>query len=213
MAQSSKKTDKRKLAPNTTVLETLRDVAEGTTDSVKEDFVGKTSKDFVRELLGIPRPEKRISGTIEPGQTLEMEEILDRRIEENKKLKKQLILERKFKKEQERQSLKKQKELRLELHALQEETKQLAQATQGLSQEIEVATMEAPVNPGVYHVVFFEKLREFIASFRKKIENASVWLESYNERAKKMRTFWGQVSVSGAKRLLSAEDYSQRSAG
>lgn len=202
-----------KISQKTAVLESLRDITQDTTNSVKKDLISETSRDFIRELVGIAVPEKRISGTIEPGQTIEMEEVLTGKLEENERLKKQLILERNLRLQEHARTAKKQQELRVEIHALVEETGKLAHATIGLSQEIEIASIQAPASPGVYHVVFFEKLREFISSFRKKIENASVWLSAYNARARKLRTFWGQVGISGAKRLLSAEDYSGRSAG
>lgn len=211
MAQTPK--TKLKAAQKTAVLESLRDLTGDVADSVKKDLIGETSKDFIRELLGIAIPEKKISGTLTAGEDLELDRVLNDKEGENRKLRQQLILEKQLREQEKSRTEKKQQELRLAVHAIQEETKQLAQATSGLSQEVEIAAIQAPANPGVYHVVFFEKLIEFIASFRKKIENASVWLAAYNTRARKLQTFWGQVGISGAKRLLSPEDYAQRSAG
>ena len=96
---------------------------------------------------------------------------------------------------------KKTQELKIALHALIEEIKALAENTTELSEEIEIVTMQAPVEPGVYHVIFFEKLLEFIKSFRKKIEDASIWLHASNKRAAKMN-FWGKYKKHGGKFLL-----------
>ena len=83
----------------------------------------------------------------------------------------------------------------------------------GIEGIIKIATLQATVEPGVYHIIFFEKLLSFIKSFRKKISQANLWIQSANKKAAKRRTFWGQVAKSGTQRLLSSEDYSQRSAG
>lgn len=202
---------KGKQTPRTdNVLEALRDIGSSGSRVVKNEAT-QISKDFVKQLFGAP--EVRTSGDLEPGQSIEIDRVLAEGKEENKTLRLRLQHEQTARQEEEVLVERKTQELKVELHALLEEVKSLAQTTQGISEEVEIAAMQAPVNPGVYHVVFFEKLREFIASFRKKIENAAIWLHTYNQRAAKKRTFWGQVARSGSKRLLSPEDYLQRSAG
>lgn len=148
-----------------------------------------------------------------PGQTLKMEQALIEEREENKVLRAKLAQEQQLRQEEKSLMANKGQQLRVELHALVSEVGQLAKTTDGLSQKVEIAVEQAPANPGIYHIVFFQKLRTFIASFRKKIQNASLWMESYNGRAAKKKGYWGQVQKSGAKRLLSPEDYNQRSAG
>jgi hypothetical protein len=103
-------------------------------------------------------------------------------------------------------------ELRLQLKAIMQEVVILAGNTQDLGKEVQLAAMQAPIEPGVYHIIFFEKLLEFIKSFRKKIEEASVWLHISNKRAQK-KNFWGRYKQHGAKYLLSGEHYASRSAG
>ena len=88
----------------------------------------------------------------------------------------------------------------------------LAQSTQDLAQEVEIAAIQAPANPGIYHLVFFERLLEFITSFRKKIENAGHWLSAVNKRADK-KNYWSIYKKHGSKFLLSPDHYLQRSAG
>lgn len=198
------------VASNAQVLETLRDLGSGTVASTREAAF-EIGHDFFRQLIGLP--EQKIKGTIAPGESLSIEEALTGVAEERKRLELQLARERQMRAEEQRLSTRKQQELKMQMAALQSEVVQLAQTTQGLSHEVQIAAMSAPVEPGVYHLIFFEKLIEFIRSFRKKIENASTWLAMYNARAKKRaHTFWAQVGVSGAKRLLSPEDYIQRSA-
>jgi hypothetical protein len=72
--------------------------------------------------------------------------------------------------------------------------------------------MQAPIEPGVYHLIFFEKLLEFIKSFRKNIGQAKVWLQSSNKRAQK-KNYWASYKKHGGKFLLAADHYVSRSAG
>lgn len=205
---------KKRPAPRTdNLLEALRDIGGDSFNTLKKDVFEGIPKDFTRELLGWERPKPKVSGDLMPGQTLRIEQALVEEREENKVLRAKLGQEQRLRQEEQSWMAKKGQELKVELHALTSEVVQLAKTTQGLSQQVEIAAVQGPANPGIYHIVFFEKLRSFIASFRKKVQNASLWMESYNSRASKKKGYWGQVAKSGAKRLLSPEDYNQRSAG
>lgn len=213
--QSSKRGTTKKVSRSKNLLESLRELGTSQRDGGNQDkgLLKENPEEFVRQLFGVDRPAVSASGEIQPGQSLDLEEVLAAEKKENKVLRQRLAQEQSLREQEKVLFEKKSQELKVELHALTEEVKTLAKTTQGLSSEVEIAASQAPANPGVYHVIFFEKLREFIESFRKKIENASIWLQSYNQRAKRKHTFWGQVSKAGSKRLLSPEDYLQRSAG
>lgn len=198
---------------DTTFTGALSGIGRGTLDSFKDEFLRQTPKDFVNQLFGFERPGISASGELAPGQTIVIEKAVEEQKEENKILQASLFRERQLREEEQAFRGRKTQELKLQLAAITEEVKQLAVTTSDLSEEVKTAASQTPVNPGVYHVVFFEKLLSFIQSFRKKIENASLWLQSQNQLAAKRRRFWGQVGLSGAKRLLSSEDYMVRSAG
>ncbi len=192
-------------------LESLKDLGTGVAKSLKEDLIEKTPRDFMDQLFG-PKPQK-YSGEILVGETLEIREVMTGEHEEKQRLRAQLTLERSIRLEEQSHINKKTNELTIQLKAIQEEVLILAQNTQGLSKEIQIATMQAPIEPGIYHLVFFEKLLEFIKSFRKKIEEASVWLHSTNTRAAKKNVWGARYKKHGAKYLLSGEHYLSRSAG
>ncbi len=200
-----------KFGNKTQVIEQLRSVGNGTLSSIKKDVLQETPKEFLEQMFGLP--ERRVSGELIPGEALEVKDALSGKDEANRNLRVQLTQERQLRTEQQEISAQKQRDLKMQLSVLTSEVGQLAQTTQGLSREVRLAVLQTPVEPGTYHVVFFEKLVEFIRDFRMKVENSSVWLASYNTKAKKKaHTFWGQVGTGGAKRLLSSEDYSQRAA-
>ena len=191
-------------------LESLKDIASSTGKSLKEDVI---RADTIMEQVFGPRPSKKFSGEISVGESLEISEVLTGQYEEKKKLRKQVAFERGMRAEEKTQTDKKVNELRIQLNVVRQEIVTLAQNTQELSSEVQIASMQALVEPGVYHLIFFEKLLEFVRSFRKKIEEASVWLHATNKRASKKNAWGARYKKYGAKYLLSGEHYLSRSAG
>ncbi len=206
------KTKLHKLIRQANVLESLKDIGDQTSKTLKRDLINPIPEDFFEQLLGAKPQEKKFSGDIVPGESLEFNEIFTGKYEESQKLKKQISLERKLAAEEKNYIQEKSNQLKVQLHALMQEVYSLAKTTQNLGEQVEVAAMQAPVEPGVYHLVFFEKLLEFIRSFKKKIENSSTWLGAVNSRAQK-KNFWSTYKKQGSKFLLSSEHYLQRSAG
>ena len=193
------------------MLEALKDIGTGAVKSVKKDLVSGVSEDFFNQLFG-PKVDKKYSGEVMPGSSLEIKDVYSGKAEENQKLRAQLVLERQLHDEEKSRIEKRTNELRLQLKAIMQEVLSLAKTTQNLGDEVEVAAMQAPANPGVYHLIFFEKLLEFVQSFRRKIEDASVWLHASNKKAEK-KNYWSTYKKKGSSFLLSPDHYLQRSAG
>jgi len=206
-AQNKKKTPIK----STNVLESLRSLGGGVSTSLKQDLLKPTMSEATRQLFG-PRLNKNYSGEINPGESMEMGDVFSGKREAEEKLKNQLVVERKLREEEKSRIETKSNELKLQLHALMNEIAEVAKGTQELGEETMKASIQAPVEPGIYHVVFFEKLLEFLKSFRKKINSANVWLASANSRAQK-KNYWAKYKKHGGKFLLSGEHYLTRSAG
>ena len=194
------------------VLENLRDIGAGTVKSLKDDLVKETSNDFFRQLVGIPESKSKYSGEIFPGQDINISEVFSPQKEEAQKFQKQVFFERQLHQEEKILIEQRGNELRLELHALIQEVATLAKTTQDIAGEVETASMQAPVNPGVYHINFFEKLLQYLITFRKNIQDAVVWLHATNTRAQK-KNYWSTYKKKGGSFLLSPDHYLQRSAG
>lgn len=88
----------------------------------------------------------------------------------------------------------------------------MAVSTQNLAEQTQIAVIQAPTKPGIYHIVFFQKILEFLQSFRKKVDLAATWLQSSNKRAEK-KNYWAMYKKKGSSFLLSPDHYLQRSAG
>jgi len=209
------KTQKAKIQTatrRTNVLESLKDIGSDVTSSLNTDLLGGISGDLLEQILNRQRPNKKASGDIHAGESLEFSDLLSGKHEENLKLKSQIAFERRLMVEEKEVSEKRTNELKIQLQALMREVQYLAKTTQNLGEEVEIATMQAPAQPGIYHLIFFEKIINFIRNFRKNIESASVWLQTSNKRAEK-KNYWAMYKKRGSSFLLSGESYSQRSAG
>ncbi|MGB6838700.1 MAG: DUF5660 family protein, partial [Microgenomates group bacterium] len=210
MDKNQKQKQQRKIK-HTSVLESLKDVGGSTVKSLKKDLIQETPQEFLNQLFG-KRPEKKYSGDLIPGESLEIKEVFSGKHEEVLKLKKQLSLEKRLREEEKIRVEKRGNELKIQLQTITEEIAVLAENTQNLAEEVQVATMQAPIEPGVYHLIFFEKLLDFIKSFRKKVEEAKVWLHASNKRAQK-KNYWARYKKYGSKFLLAPDHYLSRSAG
>jgi hypothetical protein len=207
-------TDNKKKSQQRTkqnVLESLKDLGTASATQTK-DLLKNTSEDFFKELMGLPKAQPKRSGELSMGESMSMADALSGKEEENKKLRAQIRMERNLAQEEKRLSDEKSQQLRVQLQALMQEVSKVASSTQNLAQEVQVAAIQAPANPGIYHMVFFEKVLEFLRSFRKKVDQASVWLQSSNKRAEK-KNYWSSYKKKGSSFLLSPDHYLQRSAG
>jgi len=205
------KHNKKKPAANP--LELLRD----TRDSFKKDLVQPMPEEIMRQLFGmdkkIARVERKISGEIMPGESLEMPKVGSGEASNEDKLRKMYLMEQKLRKEDQVLIERRTNELRLQIQAIHEEVEKAARATAQLSQEVEMAAFQAPSSTSIYELYFLERIFDFIKSYRKKIENASVWLTSANRKAQKKNRWGANYKKHGAKYLLSSEHYLSRSAG
>lgn len=209
MADSKKKQQPVRTKQN--ILETIKDIGSDA-GSQAGDLFKTTSEDFFKELMGLPRGSQKRSGELTAGESIQMSEVLSGKEEENKKLRLQISLERQLSNDEKRVSQENINSLRVELQAIMHEVQKVAVSTGNLAKEAEIAAVQAPANPGVYHIVFFEKLLGFLQSFRKQIDEASVWLQTSNSRAEK-KNYWSMYKKKGSSFLLSPDHYLQRSAG
>lgn len=90
--------------------------------------------------------------------------------------------------------------IRIELQKLATEIVHLDQSTQAvIAQEV--------VDPGTYHLTFFEKLLNLISHLRKRVAESRNWAALHNQRSTTKSYYWKQANnkVGGTKFMLSQE--------
>lgn len=192
--------NKQRPLPADSFLEALRDLGSGVADSVAHDVVGGIAEKAITP---------KINQTLQPGEWAEVEQNAweKEKVEPFQKELGQI--------QQQERLLFKQSEqnTQLQIRGILEELQKLVASTTTLAEEVEVAVQQAPVDPGIYHLSFFEKLRQTIILFKRQIEDSSTWLAAFNQKAKRHNYYWGQVRKSETKFMLSQERYMSTQAG
>lgn len=209
---NNKQNRKKQAIKHKNVLEafekTASDIGKSMVYEAKDQFAKGIAYDAMEQVFGVTR-----SGSIEPGKSIEIDAVISGKLEKQEVQEKQLHFQRTLIIEEERLRTRKVNDLRIQLKVIAQEVLYLAQNTQDLGEEVQLAAMQAPVEPGPYHIIFFESLLDFIKSFRQKISSASTWLHHANKRASRKNRWGSLYKKHGAKYLLSGEHYVSRSAG
>lgn len=98
---------------------------------------------------------------------------------------------------------------------LQEQLRALAKEMKTLDGSVKTAIQSDVVDPGTYHVHFFQQLLNFVILMRKRVHEANTWIENFNSRSKKQGAFWSQVASKkgGTAYLMSQEHQVARNVG
>lgn len=98
---------------------------------------------------------------------------------------------------------------------LQEQLRALAREMKTLDNSVKTSISQDVVDPGTYHVHFFQQLLNFVFLLRKRVQEANTWIENFNNRSKKQGAFWNQVysKKGGTAYFLSQEHQVSRNAG
>lgn len=201
---NKKQTNKKRTVITDNFLEKLREMGNGLGKSATHDLIGGTVDTAIDQVTGRKR-----AGSLKPNEALSFEEI-----QKKEEFRQRLGREFSRVRQEERLVFKQvEQKTQLQIKAIQEELKKLAESTKGLVKEVEVAAKLEPVEPGVYHLNFFERLKQAIILFRKRIEESTSWLSLFNQRTKKKGYYWAQFRKSGTKFMLSQERYMSTQAG
>lgn len=194
---------------NNNFLEALRDLGSGFADSAVKDLGGGLAKDAFGQLTG-----RQNSGDLKPNQDFDLtkaRETQQRKVESQSREFYQDYLD--IRRQEKLVYSRVEQETKLQIAAILEELKKIALSTKNLAQEVETAAAQVPVDPGSYHLTFFEKLRETLILLRKRLDDSATWLAAFSQRSKRRNHYWGQFKKSGSKFLLSQERYMSTQAG
>lgn len=178
--------------PNDSILESLRDLGSGVTQSVKKDVAGKVAHDTFTTLTtgGLPNYGElsdHNAGGIPKERHQELRQTTVRHESTD---------EHRIKTEQAR--------VQQQIEAVRNELKALSASLGQLNQEINRAIDQAPAEPGQYHLNFYDRLRSVISNLRQQVEDSRTWLHLTSGR-KKQKNYWGMYKKHGTQFGLSSE--------
>ncbi len=183
---------KQKTYTNTGILEALRHMGSGVSGAVKHDVVEKGVSDAWASLLG---QTPKISGELTENQPINFN-----------KPERQQTPSPIRRVEAPRQSVSDldTAKIRQELAAVRQELKALSDSIKSFHTEVEKAVTDMPINPGVYHVNFLERLRSILKILKEQIDDSRAWLNLSSSRKQK-KQYWGMYKKHGTQFGLSSE--------
>jgi hypothetical protein len=184
---------------NDSILEALRGLSGGVGKTVTRDVAGKVATDALASLLGAPlkQGELRQNETID--FPVERQPRPQMRRPEIQPAQKVIFHE--------------DPQIKQQIESVRAELKALSKSMQTLNIEIQKAVAETPVDPGVYHVTFYEKLRSILQMLREQIDDSRTWLALSAQRKQKKLGYWGMFKKHGTSFGLSNERSLATSAG
>lgn len=192
---------KKATRPNAnSFVEALKNIGGGTAKSLGQDVLAGTAKDFMGTFIGgnqAPRSEFNPSGRPDWLMQQEFEQRAKKEAERQRRHQEIINAEPLYDRRAE--------EVKQQIKALQEELRMLAADLAAAGTGIQKAIEEEVVNPGAYHLSFFEALRKFIANLRKQVAESSNWLDESNQRKQAQRHYQMGMKKSGTKFTLSQE--------
>jgi uncharacterized protein YoxC len=96
------------------------------------------------------------------------------------------------------------------INELRAEIQQLIKATDHLEKQVETAVISPVVEFNDYQLKFLDRVRVFIANFRKNISEAGNWIEDFSKRKKKKNYFWSMAKdkKKGGDQYMFSEEHS-----
>lgn len=199
---SSPKKKKKIQYVDTNPIEALTSLASGVADSFQKDLARDGLKETVREITTIEMDLKE-------GEEMVLSSHSDHSQEKQKKPEphKEAAIEyhREVKYTSERASSSVNNEIDAKLEQILMELDKLIDSSSELERRFEVLSVQdKPVEPGRYHLNFFEWILSVISSTREQIEDSSAWLSAAQSKKSK-RSYWSMFKKHGTSFGMSNE--------
>ncbi len=213
LRQQPKKKKASKARRGDGFFEAFSDIADSIGKSVKTDLLGGTAKNIHDQLIGSAKSKTPPTETPD----FDFSEWMDAREEEMEEEARLRGREEERAFQNVKQSEKliyslSDEKLKREIEAVRQDLKLLIAEMGKAEKQIESAVMQQVVDPGVYHLNFFEKLRSWLVFMRKSLQEGELWMEMWHTRSKQ-GAYWKGVKKSGTKFMLSQERYMATQAG
>lgn len=176
---------------NDSILESLRSLGSGVGKTIAKDVTGKIASDALSSLFGT---QTKKQGELSPNKPLNFQKerapFPGFRRPEIKPYVAYVKPEEPHLKEQ--------------ILAIQSELKALAASLKNLNADIQKTVTEVPVDPGIYHKNFYERIRSVLQLLREQVDDSRTWLSLFNSKKQKAG-YWGKYKKHGTSFGLSNE--------
>jgi hypothetical protein len=208
-SKTTKTNNRAKVQSPENFLEALKSLGSNTVNEFKSQVKTAVTSD-IPESFGL----RQAGGTLGPNEALSIKDIQAAENRGKSRAESNFAGQLAQMNEQSRSRLiKEEAAAKQQITVIREEILRLAKTMGDFAQEVQIATMQAPANPGIYHRNFYSQLRTIIETLRIRAESSKNWLAASNSRAGKKGHYWSEVGKSGSKFMLSSERYMVTSTG
>lgn len=207
MADTDKKNKKQvKHFIDTNPVEAVRSIGSGMAKSMVNDVAKGAMHDWWNQVLGkgtyseTEKQLKKTAGDLSEGEELSLTETKKQtHVEPAINYKREILHgEKRIQQENSRS-------IEVQIREIIVELKKLTNASKELQVQFKEVTVEQlPVNPGKYHMTFFEWLLSTIKLARMRVEESANWLSLFSSKKKK-RQYWNMFKKHGTTFGLSNE--------
>jgi|SRR3989344_1499425 len=208
----NKKTQpKNKQSINKNTLESLVNIGGGVMGSFAQDVVKDSFTGFFDQILKGGSEEQKnkqdAKGDLVEGQELELSTTSSKSLEKPSRpdIEPGIDYRREILHAEKKVQQENTQELSVKIQEIIIELKQLMNVSQELKVEFkEIASEQKIVNPGKYHVSFFEWVLLLVRQARMKVEDSSAWLGAFKSKKAK-KQYWSMFKKHGTTFGLSNE--------
>lgn len=193
-------------------VEQIKSIGSSAVNSLKTDVVKGTAQSIFDQLMGSAKTAQVPEEPANQDFFKDWIEDREKQAADQARLQERAFQQHKHQESQVLFSFADEK-LRQEIGAVRQEIAMLVKTMGKVESQIEQAVIQEVVDPGVYHLNFFRKLRGWIAQMRKSLEDASLWMQMQSGRGKRSGYYWNQFGKSGTKYSMSSERNVQMGAG
>lgn len=167
-----------------------------------KDLFGGSIGDASEQLFGLE--VKRGNGDLSEGQEISLGEESNRTQETVQKTETHLEYFEKIKETATSADRGEQIIVRQQIEQIRTELQSIKSASAELEHVVKAVNMQMPVNPGRYHVTFFEWLLTSLTNARRNLESSANWLNLFKSK-KQQKQYWSMSKKHGTTFSLSQE--------
>lgn len=206
---SDQKKKKKSQQIDVNPIESIRDFGGQVNETVKQDVAQKGAEDFWKQILGKHEQQaQRVEYDLIEGEEMvisqqnqDSEATTVRKLEADPAIN----YHREIRYSSERGSSRENQELNAKIEQILFELDQLIDSSSELEARFEqLAVQTKPVEPGTYHLNFFDWVINLIQSTRQQIEDSGSWLQAMSGKRQK-QDYWSMFKKHGTSFGMSGE--------
>jgi len=207
----NQKTNRPKYKAPANFIEALKDaggsIVKDTAKGITHDLIGGIAQQTTDTIFNLGSTPQNQNQNPQESDTFDFESFMKASEKREQMVRQQMEVKQQYETPAVEIFNQRQMEVEKKIEAIRSELQQLAKAIVSLDQSTQAAISQELVDPGTYHLNFFEKLLKVIQLLKKRVVESRNWANLHAQRSQAKSYYWQQSGskVSGTKFSLSSE--------